>query len=155
MLRHLLLGIGISLLVISLVMLRVDVVDNSSSNQVTNNQQYKSQTIIKEAKKLGMTFPGTDYSSEVSLEQKVDLDYLRAPAVNDQTSQEQISITIAEGMRGNQVARLLVEQGLVAEERVFIKLLAKFDIEDRIMAGEYHFSPSVSPFEVLLTLTAN
>ncbi|GAB6098869.1 hypothetical protein JCM16358_07480 [Halanaerocella petrolearia] len=74
MLRHVLLGVGITLIIISLVLLQVDLVNFKGQEMAKKEQPSNSRSIIiQKAKKLGMTFPGKSYKQEISLRQGIDL----------------------------------------------------------------------------------
>lgn len=74
-------------------------------------------------------------------------DYLLAP-LDPQTSSTSI-FTIAPQARFRDVARELEEKNFI-KHQLAIRLIAKFQKKDtRIMAGDYEFSPSMSPQEIL------
>jgi len=184
MLRHILLGIGVTLLVISLVLIAGGLLPAAPSNS-----QLTEEELINRARKLGMEFPGANYTQGITLESGVNLknslqqkekeetteevekdvkekektteeeqaakEKMNPESeVKNDTQQEKITVTITEGMQGWEVADLLTERGIVENRTVFINLLQKFDIEKKIMAGEYEFKPGVSKLEVLLAVTS-
>lgn len=188
MLRHVLLGMGVTLIILSLVLMAGGLLPASSSS----TPQLTEQKIINRARKLGMEFPGANYTQGITLESGVDLaasleqmEKAETPQTvetkaeekvgsaekkeqqtaekksksktgqQNNTQQEKIKLTITKGMQGWEVADLLVEKGVVKDRDVFINLLQKFDIEDKIMAGDYEFKPGVSKLEVLLEVTSD
>ncbi|AGB40657.1 putative periplasmic solute-binding protein [Halobacteroides halobius DSM 5150] len=161
MLRHILLGVGITLIVVALVLMGVNVAQPSFDNS-KNRINNKRQTIIKEARKLGMAFPGENYQSGISLEQNIDLEKVISSLAKEKSKQSnsvkdhlrEIIINIPQGMNGRQVAGLLVSKGLLKNKTKFIKTLNKFNIENKIMAGRYTFSSQASFIEILLVLIA-
>lgn len=66
MLRHILLGIGIACIAISLILVGIDF--KSVEAPVISEKM-----IINKAKNLGMAFPGEDYKKGISLDKEVDL----------------------------------------------------------------------------------
>ncbi|TDX51902.1 hypothetical protein [Orenia marismortui] len=67
MLRHTLLGIGITLILVSLLLIGFNI-------NFEKNTTIPKEKIIKEAKKLGMSFPGEEYGNEISLEKDFNLE---------------------------------------------------------------------------------
>ncbi|MCK8816501.1 endolytic transglycosylase MltG [Natroniella sulfidigena] len=88
MIRHILLGIGITLVVFSLVLLGTDYQFQPKELVVEERQPVEDESevvepvidqddIITEARELGMTFPGEDYqrhNNGINLEQDVELE---------------------------------------------------------------------------------
>jgi rhodanese-related sulfurtransferase len=176
MLRHLLLGIGITLIILSLVLINVEI--------PANKAQLTREEIINKAKELGMMFPGEDYKRGFFLDPGVNLKEsllessseqaedesdpetekiaTEKMAAEEQTGEDQrqlaadqvITIVVSSGMRAQEVAELLVRKGLLQDGEAFLKLLEKFEVENKIMAGRYEFSSNVSELELLFSLTA-
>ncbi len=67
MLRDILLGVGITLIIISLILIRMDY-------NVQKNNSFSEEEIISLARERGMLFPGEEYrSDEIKLRRNIDL----------------------------------------------------------------------------------
>mgnify|MGYP006276165727 CR=1 FL=1 len=150
MLKDVLLGVGITLIIIALILIAFDLHVPSKENDLSNEQ------IIKKARKIGMAFPGQNYGqtrkNPFSLNTTTSIGYTEAKS-EQSTNVSPITIEIPSGVSSRQVANLLAEKNLLADKKSFIKLLTKSNLENKIMAGRYEFNADVSSLELILTLT--
>ncbi|OCL27114.1 hypothetical protein U472_06435 [Orenia metallireducens] len=115
MLRHTLLGIGITLVIMALV-LSLDI--NLPGLNLQKETVITESEIIKEARKLGMTFPGESYSHEdISLERNFSLEgvvaSLKEGNVKEEAEVEEI-VDESLSVQDNNIAKeeVLVEEQL-------------------------------------------
>lgn len=148
MTKDLLLGIGIALIITSSILM---VTDSGSYK----DDQLSHSKIIEKARKVGMLFPGEDINTrdELYLERQTTLESTRLSSKKPPLS-SQIIIEIPTGISSREVADLLQENNLIKDKKSFIKLLTKFNLANKIMAGRYQFKTDISPLKLLLTLTA-
>ena len=146
MFQDILLGVGITLIVISLILIGVNDDLFQEEDKLTEDE------IINQARKIGMYFPGENYQNEISLDSKIKLN---AAIINDSKSSQPspITITIPSGISSRKIVSLLLEKNLIKDKENFLKLLTKFDLENKIMAGTYKLQPNISALELLLLLT--
>ena len=160
MLRHMLLGAGIALIVVSMILGGVN---------LSESEEISEEEIINQARELGLAFPGEGVRGDFSLEAGVDLEKVVAVEETSKAKQkkkqdkeskkgvlesEEVRVVIERGMNGQEVAEILTDKRLIESKEELITLLDKFDIENRIMAGTYNFSQATSKLEILLTITA-
>lgn len=149
MLKDLLLGVGITLIVLSLILL---VIDNPVSRQ---DGKLSQEEIIKKARKIGMTFPGSGIKRKdnnlFSLDVKTSLN-LPTPSQSESSSEE-IIINIPTGISARETASLLLKNDLIQDKKSFVELLTKFDLENKIRAGRYTLQGNISSIKLLLRLT--
>ncbi|MBM7555368.1 hypothetical protein [Halanaerobacter jeridensis] len=155
MLRNVLLGIGITLIIISSILMVTDLTIGNEQTSIKSNKLSR-QEIITEARKFGMSFAGQEYynkhQQDLSLNQTTTLSLPEATSSSLSTPTS-ISINIPSGISSREVADLLLKKKLIKNKKSFIQLLTKFDLENKIMAGRYKFTADVSPLTVLLSLT--
>ena len=155
MFKDILLGVGITLIIIASILMVTDFMITNRTKSV-KNKELSRQEIIAEARKIGMGFAGEEYyknnQQDFSLQQST---VLTLPQSN--STQETISapvvIKIPSGISSRKVADLLLEKKLIKDKKSFIKLLTKFDLENKIMAGRYEFEADISPLKLILFLT--
>ena len=155
MFKDILLGVGITLIIIASILMVTDFMITNRTKSV-KNKELSRQEIIAEARKIGMAFAGEEYykknQQDFSLQQST---VLTLPQSN--STQETISapvvIKIPSGISSRKVADLLLEKKLIKDKKSFIKLLTKFDLENKIMAGRYEFEADISPLKLILFLT--
>ena len=150
MLKNVLLGMGITLIIISLFLMVTDTHVLLHDDEITNDD------IIKQARKLGMFFPGQDYyktnPQQLNLERKTDLTLPQVKPEQPSVSSP-IIIQIPSGMSSRKVADLLLEKNLIQDKKTFLKLLTKCDLENKIRAGRYELDSDISPLQLVLDLT--
>ncbi|MFO7819726.1 MAG: hypothetical protein R6V17_05750 [Halanaerobacter sp.] len=149
--KDLLLGVGIALIITSSILMVTD----SDSYE---DKQLAQEEITKKARKVGMVFPGEDTKTteqnKFSLQRKTTLKSTDSSSPSSASS-PQVTIEIPPGVSSREVANLLHKNNLIQDEKSFIKLLTKFNLANKIMAGSYQFRTDISPSELLLSLTTN
>jgi len=67
--------------------------------------------------------------------------------------EKEINLKIKYGLNGSEISSLLVDKNLIKDKEKFIKLLLKFDIDRKLVAGDYTFNPHSTPVDILLSIT--
>jgi len=112
--------------------------------------------IINRASDMGMFFPWKKSNQNTILNKKniLEIDKLNEPNSLTET-EEVIRLKIPSGISSREITDLLVEKKLIKDRSSFIKLLSKFDLENKVMSGTYNFSPQTSPLKLLVVLTTD
>ncbi|MCK8826286.1 endolytic transglycosylase MltG [Natroniella acetigena] len=117
MIRHTLLGIGITLVVFSLVLLGTDYQFQQEELVFEKEEQVEQEDIISKARELGMTFSGENYqkyNSSINLQQEVDLEKV----LIDLAEEEEVDKIEQEKEESTaEVEKLLEQEELEVEEK--------------------------------------
>lgn len=73
----------------------------------------------------------------------------------EKSREKETNLKIKYGLNGSEISELLVEKKLIKDKEKFIKLLLKFDIDKKLVAGNYTFNPQSTPVDILLSITAD
>lgn len=196
MMRHFLLGLGVTLILIFIILVTfnlelvnlADLDEEFIVEQVREKElestfveeakekfeaEITEEYIIDEAKKLGMNFDNqitdefiskyyftrgsffseTDFLVSETIDAEIINDEINIEEIEKNNEKETITLFIRSGMNAREIAWLLKEEGLISDVTSFILLVNRFNMEDKIMAGTYHFSPDISTLRLLLEMT--
>ncbi|MGM0501146.1 MAG: hypothetical protein ACQERJ_01330 [Bacillota bacterium] len=151
MLQDVLLGVGITLIIISLLLI------GFSEDPTVEKEQLSEEEIINRAKNIGMIFP--ELEQEQQEEQEADAAVAKQNLVDQNKQNDNSSINspktikIPPGISSQEVADILLKKKLIKDQESFMKLLKKFNLENKIRAGEYEVKSNISPLKLLLILT--
>jgi hypothetical protein len=133
---------------------RSDLAVNEYAPVVVEENDLSSTKIINKASDMGMFFPWEKSNRNILLNQRINLEINELNEL-DSVTKEAIRIEIPSGISSREITDLLVEKELIKDRSSFIKLLSKFDLENKVMSGTYSFSPQTSPLKLLVVLTTD
>ncbi len=170
MLKNTLLGVGTTLIAISLLMFFI-------TDQGEEELKFSEEIIIKKAQELGMEFPKVEQTNPEENEEATKSNKIDVKKENNKSQEElkrelkaelktelkqellpkekKILIEIPQGISSSEIATLLVHKGLIDNKNSFILLLDELEVDRKIRAGTYSFKTPISPIQVLLELTTD
>ncbi|MGM0369058.1 MAG: hypothetical protein ACQEP9_01410 [Bacillota bacterium] len=127
---------------------------NEDALVVVEENDLSRTKIINKASDMGMFFPWKKNKQNILLNQRTNLEINELNKL-DSLTEEVITLEIPAGISSREITDLLVEKKLIKDRSSFIKLLSKFDLENKVMSGTYSFSPQTSPLKLLVVLTTD
>ncbi|SJZ64834.1 hypothetical protein [Selenihalanaerobacter shriftii] len=152
MLRKSLLGIGILLIIFSLLLIANGGLNEQDDDSQANSAAItKKATVIKKARQLGMEFP--DKLSDEEIKTQLKSRGLKSVKLLDYN--KDIIIEIKKGTTANKVVDKLYQAEIIEEKTALSELIEKLGVSNMILAGKYKFKDNTPIEKVLLKIIGN
>ena len=150
--KHVLFVVGSVLIIISALLLIFDSSNPPSSayNQKAQLNSYDYLQNINEEKIKSLQ--NFQYNLPDGKMQWVDNKLIIA---GEESREKEINLKIRYGLNGSEISELLADKNLIKDKEKFIKLLLKFDIDRKLVAGNYTFNTQSTAVDILLSITAD